>query len=69
MRWQVVINDVISVLLQVGSVNFDPAYKDAEKPVVEFAFANNITGFRCHDNIFSQQASASDEVCCYKYYY
>ena len=51
------------IIMQVGFVNFDPTYKVEDEPVVELKFPTNITGFRCHDNILSQEADSSNMVC------
>jgi len=48
--------------MQVGSINFDPSYKDSEDPIVQVQYPVNVTAYRCHEDILSQEASALRQV-------
>ena len=48
--------------MQVGSINFDPSYKDSENPIVQVQYPVNVTAYRCHEDILSQGAAALIQV-------
>ena len=47
---------------QVGSINFDPSYKDPENPIVQVKYPVNLTAYRCHEDILSQDARSLRQV-------
>lgn len=47
---------------QAAFIQFDPLYKDAKKPIVSLSYPVNISGYRCQENILSQEAGSLTQV-------
>lgn len=46
---------------ETAFIQFDPLYKDTEKPIVSLSFPVNISGYRCQENILSQEAGSLNQ--------
>ena len=57
LKWMYKVN---SIIIQVGSLNFDPSYKDENETTKQTFYTTSLIGYRCYDDIFARSSEHTE---------